>query len=71
MSFGKPKTVKPPALPPPTATASEIGAQAAGAGEMERRRLRGRKGRAGTIFAGRRPLPAAATAQAGLKTTLG
>lgn len=71
MTFGKPKTVKPPELPPPTPTPTEIAPAAMRAGEMERRRLRGRKGRAGTVFAGRRPLPAATTAQAGLKQTLG
>lgn len=67
---GMPKT-KPPELPPPVATPTEIAPMAMKAGEAERRRLRGRRGRIGTIFAGRRPLPAATTAQAGLKTTLG
>lgn len=71
MSFGKPKSVTPPALPPPAASLSEISTQAMKAGEAERKRLRGRKGRAGTIFAGRRQLPAATTAQAGLLTKLG
>lgn len=71
MSFGKPKTVKPPELPPPVPTPTEIAPMAMKVGEAERRRLRGRKGRAGTIFAGQRPLPTATTAQAGLKTTLG
>lgn len=71
MTFGKPKTVTPPALPPPAATPTEIGAQAMRAGEAERRRLRGRRGQAGTIFAGRRRLPPATTAQAALLTKLG
>ena len=68
MSFGKPKTVKPPALPPPVATATEIGAQAAKV--SERRLLRGRRGRAGTILTPGFLMPAR-TQQAGLKTTLG
>lgn len=70
MSFGKPKTVKPPELPPPVPTPTEIAPQAMKAGEAERRRLRGRRGRAGTIFT-RGGLAPATTAQAGLKTTLG
>lgn len=69
MTFGKPKTITPPALPPRVPSVTEIPAKAMKAGEAERRRLR--RGRTGTIFAGRRPLPAAMTAQAGLKTTLG
>lgn len=71
MSFGKPKTVKPPELPAPVPAPTEIAPMAMRAGEAERRRLRGRRGRAGTVFAGQRPLPAATTTQAGLKTTLG
>lgn len=68
---GKPKTVRPPELQPAIPTPTEIAPQAMRAGEAERRRLRGRRGRIGTIFAGRRPLPAATTAQAGLKEKLG
>lgn len=69
MSFGKPKTVRPPELPPPVPTPTEIAPAAMRAGEAERRRLRGRRGRVGTVLAGRGLAPAQ-TAQAGLKTTL-
>lgn len=73
---GKPKAVKPPALPPPIplpppiVTTQEIGAQAMKAGEEERKRIRGRRGRASTILTkpGLRP---ATVQQAALKTTLG
>lgn len=57
--------------PEPTATTSVISSAAMKAGEMQRRRLRGRRGKATTIFAGRKPLEPAMTAQAGLKQTFG
>lgn len=70
MSFGKPKTVKPPTLPSLAATPTEISAQAARAGETERKLLRGRRGRESTILAPGLLMPARVE-RAGLKTTLG
>lgn len=57
--------------PSPPTTIVQISEQAQRAGEAERRRLRGRRGRLSTIFAGRRQLGPAITSQTGLKTTLG
>lgn len=66
------KTATPPPVPPPPPTTTEITPEAQRAGEVERRRLRGgRRGRAGTIFAGGRDIGLAPTQQAGLKTKLG
>lgn len=71
MTFGKPKKVAPPELPEPTPTITEITPEAMKAGEAERRRLRGRRGRAATIFAGRRPMELAPVQRAILKQRLG
>lgn len=70
MSFGKPKTVKPPALQPPVAKPTEISAQAMKAGEAERRLLRGRRGRASTVLTPGFLMPAQVQ-RAGLKQKLG
>ncbi len=72
MTPGKPKSVTPPALPPPTATPTEIIGQAQKAGEAEGRRLRKRTGRRATRLSspGLAAVPAP-IAQAGLKTKLG
>lgn len=70
MGFGGASPPKPPAKPPALPTRVEIGAEAMKVGESERRRLRGRKGRASTILTQGRLAPAQ-TAQAGLKQTLG
>lgn len=73
---GGPKATLPPALqrpvklPPPITTTSEISEQAMKAGEEERKRLRGRRGRGSTILT-RGFLTPARVQQAGLKTTLG
>ena len=64
-------TVKPPDLPAPLPTTSVISEQAQQAGGTERRRIRGLRGRASTIFAGRRDLAPAVVSKAGLKTTFG
>ena len=69
--FPPPKKVQFPELPDPVATPQQVTQQAQQAGTAERRRLRGRGGRAKTIFAGRRALPSATVARAGLKTTFG
>ncbi len=58
-------------VPPPAPTTTEITPEAQRAGEVERRRLRSRRGRAGTIFAGGRDIGLAPVQQAGLKTKLG
>jgi len=67
---GEPKKVAPPALPPPAVKPTEISAEAAKAGEAEKRRLRRRRGRASTIMT---PgfMRSATIERAGLKTTLG
>ncbi len=65
---------KPPSaadLPGPLPTTSIISEQAQRAGGTERRRIRGLRGKAGTIFAGRRALAPALVSKAGLKTTFG
>jgi len=71
---GKPKPpppLPPPIkMPPPIATIEEIGASAMKAGEAERKRIRGRRGRASTILT-RPGLRPATVQQAALKTTLG
>ncbi|GAH73930.1 unnamed protein product [marine sediment metagenome] len=61
---------KPPPLPPPVATPTEISAQAMKVGETERRRLRGRRGRASTVLTPGFLAPARTT-WPGLKQTLG
>lgn len=71
MTFGSPKRARPPALPEPVATPQAVTQQAQQAGTAERKRLRGRRGKASTIFAGRRALAPALVSQAGLKTTFG
>lgn len=65
----KGKSVKPPELPPVVASPSEISEQAMGAGEAERKRIRGRKFK--TIFAGGRGLAPVVTSEAKLKTVMG
>lgn len=60
-----------PELPKPIPTTSTITEQAQQAGRTERRRIRGQKGKRGTIFAGRRDLAPAGLLRAGLKTTFG
>jgi len=69
--FGGAKKVAPPELPSAAPIISEMAPEAMKAGQAERKRLRKRTGRAGTIFAGRRPTEPATTAQTGLRTTLG
>lgn len=69
--FGSAKKVAAPALPDPLPTTSVITEQAQKAGGAERRRIRGQRGRAATIFAGRRDLAPALVSRAGLKTTFG
>lgn len=66
---GSPKVSKPPPLPPPVKQV-DVGAGRR-AGEAERKRLQGRRGRRGAIFAGRRQLGPANVATAALKTKLG
>ncbi len=65
---GSPKVSKPPPLPPPIKRVDVSAGRRAG--EAERKRLRGRGGRRGAIFAGRRQLAPATVATAGLKTNL-
>ena len=72
MTSGKPKSVKPPALPPAAAVPSEIAEQAAKAGEVEGGRLRKRTGRRATRLT--RPelaLVPAPIAKGALKATTG
>ena len=64
----RPKTQK---VPAPLATPETLTQQAQGAGQRERKRLRGRRGRRGTIFAGRRDLAPARTSAAELKQKMG
>ena len=71
MTFGSPKRARPPALLEPVATPQSVTQQAQQAGTAERKRLRGRRGKASTIFAGRRALAPAMVSQVGLKTTFG
>ncbi|NVM24206.1 MAG: hypothetical protein HWN68_20810 [Desulfobacterales bacterium] len=71
MSFGKPKKVAPPELPEPTPTITEITPEAMKAGEAERRRLRGRRGRAATRMTIPGFMAPARIERRGLKTTLG
>lgn len=69
--FGK--SLKAPNLPlpkAPIATPQTITQQAQRAGTQERTRLRRRRGRAGTIFTGRRALQPARISAAELKQTL-
>ena len=68
MSFGKPKTVTPPALPPAVTTPTEISAQAAG--QAEKGLLRTRRGRESTILTPSFLKPVR-TARQELRTTLG
>lgn len=71
MGMPKAKTVRAPAVPAPIALPAAISEEARRAGGAERRRLRGRRGRAATIFAGARRMAPAAIGKAGLKTKLG
>lgn len=66
---GSPKVSKPPALVPSVKQVDV--SQGRKAGEAERKRLLGRRGRRGAVFAGRRQLAPANVATAGLKTKLG
>ena len=66
---GSPKSVKPPALPS-IVKPVQIG-ETKKAGEAERRRVLGRRGRRGAIFAGRRQLSPANVGVATLKQKLG
>ena len=68
---GRPKVAAAPSLPEPLPATSIISEQAQEAGRTERRRIKGLKGKRGTIFAGRRDLAPAVTSKAGLKTTFG
>ncbi len=67
---GKPDRPKPPILPAPVARPETLTQQAQGAGQQERRRLTRRRGRGGTIFAGRRDLQPARVSAAELRQTL-
>lgn len=64
---GSPRVPTPPA---PLSTPETLTQQAQGAGQAERKRLGGRRGRRGTIFAGRRDLAPARTSAAELRQTL-
>lgn len=66
---GKPKVVKPPALPAKTET-TDIAMQAMKVGEAERKRLRRQRGRPGTVLT-QGILGPAKTQQASLKQKLG
>lgn len=66
---GTSKRQDPPPLPPPVAKVKQVSGRAAG--EAERQRTRGRRGRRGAIFAGRRQLQPANIGVAGLKQDLG
>lgn len=68
--FGGGGSSKRPILPAPAATPSTLTSQAQQAGTKERKRLLRRRGRAGTIFAGRRDLQPARVSAAELKQTL-
>lgn len=68
---GKPKTVKPPALPPPVATPVEISAEAAKVGQAEKKLLRGRRGRLSTMYTTPGFMAPAQIGRAGLKQKLG
>ncbi len=71
MAAGKPKSVKPPALPPPVVTPTEIVGEAAKAGEAEGRRLRKRTGRRATQITRSGDLGILRVGQPSLKTKLG
>lgn len=68
--FGGSKPKIPP-LPDPVATPETLSASAQVAGQEEKKRLKGRLGRRGTIFAGRRDLAPARTRQAALGQLFG
>ena len=67
---GAPDRPKTPKVPTPLATPETLTQQAQGAGQRERKRLSLRRGRRGTIFAGRRDLTPARTSAAELRQTL-
>lgn len=56
MSFGSGRTPKSPTLPTPIAETRTLTTQAQRTGQRERKRLFGRRGKAGTVVAGRRAL---------------
>lgn len=66
---GSPSSPKPPAIIPPVKQVDV--SKGRRAGEAERRRVRGGRGRAGTILAGRRQLAPAAVSGAALRQRLG
>lgn len=68
---GQPDRPKIPKVPDPLPQVSTLTQQAQGAGQRERKRLAGRRGSRGTIFAGRRDLTPARTSGAQLKQKLG
>lgn len=68
--FHSPKRTKIPPAAAPVATPETLSAQAQTAGQEERTRLMKRKGRRGTIFAGRRDLAPAGITAAALRQTL-
>ena len=59
-----------PKVPDPIPRTQTTTLQAQTAGQEEKKRLRGRRGRRGTIFAGRRDLAPAQTSAAQLRQTL-
>ena len=66
---GSPKVSKPPALPPPV---KQVDVSKTGrAGEDERKRLIGRRGRSSTVLAGRRQLQPATVRRPALREDLG
>lgn len=69
--FGTPKKVTPPELPEPTHTITEITPEAMKAGEVERKRLRGRRGRAATRLTTPGFMVPAQVERRGLKTKFG
>lgn len=71
MTPSRPKAAKPPELPPPAATPTEISAQAMKAGEEEGRRLRRRRGRIATQLTIPGFMVPARIERRGLKTYLG
>ena len=69
MSFGKPKSIAPPALPEPVATPTPTTIQAQKAGRTER--VRTSRGRASTRFTTPGMMAPAPVERKGLKTTFG
>ena len=71
MSSPKPKKIAPPEIPPPLPTITEITPEAMAAGEAERKRLRGRRGRGSTIMTTPGFMAPAQVERKGLKTKFG